>query len=163
MHENQIRELQREKDKPGHGAVGIVVEDEQFLVIRRSPQVRAPNMLCFAGGTVEPGESPEQTVVREMQEELNLTVNVHSHVWQSVTRWGTLLEWFLVHRDGDAEPVPNTAEVSEWMWLTAEQLLTHPDRLPSVPHFFVEWSKGTFDLPKRAGRPDPKWQHLTLE
>ncbi len=35
--------------KPRHGAVGIVVENGEFLVIRRSQFVRAPNMICFSG------------------------------------------------------------------------------------------------------------------
>ena len=84
--------------KPSHGAVAIVIENGKFLVIRRSATVRAPNMLCFAGGTIEQGETPEQTIVREMQEELGLQVTCERHVWQSKTSWGTQLEWMLVHR-----------------------------------------------------------------
>lgn len=143
--------------KPGHGAVAVLVENGEFLVIRRSPFVRAPNMLCFAGGTIEEGESPEEAIVREMEEELGLVVEVERQVFQSRTSWGTLLEWILVTRKPECEPVANTAEVSEWMWITANQLLERDDLLPSVPDFFVAWSAGELELPDRAGLPERKW------
>ncbi len=34
----------------------------------------------FPGGKIEPGETPEQALVREIQEELNMTVRVKQHV-----------------------------------------------------------------------------------
>ncbi len=146
--------------KPSHGAVAILVENGKFLVIRRSEKVRAPNMLCFAGGTIEPGETPEQTIVREMQEELGLDVICDRHVWQSKTSWGTLLEWMLVHRSQEQMPVPDPDEVSEWFWFSGEELLAHQDTLPSVPAFFVAWSKGAFQLPAEAGQPRQEWCEL---
>ncbi len=148
--------------KPGHGAVAIVVEDEKFLVIRRSATVRAPNMLCFAGGTIESGESPEQAVVRELQEELAIEAQAREHVWQSRTAWGTLLEWILVERAPHSEPAANPAEVAEWMWIGAADLLVRRDLLPSVPAFFVAWATGTITLPNRAGPADPAWRRLEL-
>ncbi len=146
--------------KPGHGAVAIVVEDGRFLVIRRSATVRAPNLLCFAGGTIEVGESPEQAIERELQEELSVVGSAIQHVWQSRTRWGTLLEWILVERDPGSHPQANPEEVSEWMWLSGAELLPRSDLLPSVPAFYVAWAKGEISLPQRAGDPDPSWKDL---
>ena len=147
-------------DKPGHGAVAVVVERERFLVIRRGPMVRAPNLLCFAGGTIESGETPEQAIVRELREELDLVATPIEHIWQSRTAWGTLLEWILVERDPSSSPRANPAEVAEWMWMSAEELLNHPDLLPSVPDFFAAWARGTLRLPDRAGAALPEWKTL---
>lgn len=146
-------------DKPRRGAVAIIVEDGKFLVIRRSELVRAPDLLCFAGGTIEIGETPHQAIERELIEELNLQGTALDHVWQSRTTWGTLLEWVLVERHPESEPVPNLAEVAEWMWLEPIHLLRHPKLLPSVPAFFAAWAKHEFKLPDRAGCPDPQWAH----
>ncbi|MEC8555801.1 MAG: NUDIX domain-containing protein [Planctomycetota bacterium] len=148
--------------KPGHGAVAIVVEDQKFLVIRRSTHVRAPNLLCFAGGTIERGETPEQAIVRELEEELHLMATPVRHVWQSRTAWGTLLEWVLVERNPESEPQPNPQEVAEYFWLEGEELLEHPDLLPSVPAFFKAWAAGHFSLPQDAGDPKVAWKDLTL-
>ncbi len=146
--------------KPRHGAVAIIVEEGRFLVIRRSQFVRAPNLLCFAGGTIEAGESPEQTIVRELREELALESQARQHVWQSRTAWGTLLEWILVERDAASQPVAYPQEVAEWMWLEPSELLEHPDLLPSVPAFFRAWAKAELQLPPRAGLAQPGWCQL---
>lgn len=122
--------------------------------------MRAPNQLCFAGGTIERGESPEIAVVRELHEELGLKSRAVEHVWQSTTAWGTLLEWVLVERHVDSQPIANPDEVAEWMWLSGAKLLEHPHLLPSVPAFFRAWALGDFQLPQRAGPPDPTWRAL---
>jgi 8-oxo-dGTP diphosphatase len=160
MDASQLNLLKQERTKPGHGAVAIIVEDQKFLVIRRSLKVRAPGLICFAGGTIETGESPFETIVRELDEELSLKGVAQEHVWQSRTAWGTLLEWLVVERRPDSTPVANPDEVAEWMWLESDELLQHPNLLPSVPAFFKAWASHSFTLPERAGQPNPLWQQL---
>jgi len=157
-----VERLKNEKRKPGHGAVAIIVEDEQFLVIKRSHKVRAPNLLCFAGGTIETGESPHETIVRELDEELGLVGVAKDHIWQSRTAWGTLLEWVLVERDHNSQPIANPEEVAEWMWIGADELLNHPKLLPSVPAFFRAWAHEEFSLPGRAGIANSAWRNIPL-
>ena len=147
--------------KPRHGAVGIIVENNEFLVIRRSQFVRAPNMLCFPGGTIEIGETPEQAVVRELCEELGLVVESPRLIWQSRTSWGTLLDWLVVERHPESSPQPNEREVAEFMWLEAPRLLERNDLLGSMPDFFGAWANEIFELPSRAGRADPNWKRLS--
>ncbi len=160
MKETLIQRLPEPGGIPRRGAVAVVVELERFLVIRRSARVRAPNLLCFAGGSIEPGETPEQAIVRELREELAMDAIPVGQIWNSCTQWGTRLEWILVDRVADSEPRANPQEVAEWMWMTAEQLLAHPMLLPSVPAFFRAWARGEFRLPSRAGSPDPDWEYL---
>jgi 8-oxo-dGTP diphosphatase len=152
-----VNATQPQNNKPGHGAVAVIVEEEKFLVIRRSAFVRAPHMLCFAGGTIEHGESPQEAIIRELQEELALEGIAKDHIWQSRTSWGTLLEWVLVERQPHSQPVANPREVAEWMWLGADELLQHPSLLPSVPAFFAAWASGRLELPSRAGVTNPAW------
>lgn len=152
----------RRPRKPGHGAVAVIVENEKFLVIRRSATVRAPNLLCFAGGTIEQDESPELAIVRELEEELSLKAEVERQIWQSRTGWGTLLEWILVLRDPRSEPIANPAEVGDWHWLSADDLLGKANLLPSVPAFFKAWADGAFELPEAAGTANPAWKELAV-
>ena len=144
--------------KPRHGAVGVVVEDGKFLVIRRSLTVKAPGLLCFPGGAIERGETPEQAVVRELEEELGLVSLSAQHLWHSRTSWGTLLEWLLVERHLESQPVPNPREVAEVMWYEPGSLLQQRDLLGSVPDFFAAWSLGHFKLPEAAGSPNSRWK-----
>jgi len=129
------------------GVVAIILRDNTFLVIRRSQQVAAPGLICFAGGGIEAGESPAEALIREMDEELSLDVRPVEQVWDSVTSWGTSLCWWTAEIAADAVPVPNPAEVAEVFWLSPEQLSEQAGLLPSMPQFLAAWRAGLFELP----------------
>lgn len=60
-------------------ARGIIIRDNKLLLIRRTRQNSEgdiDNWLSIPGGGLEPGETPEQGVVRELQEELGLIIKV---------------------------------------------------------------------------------------
>ena len=122
------------------------MEQSQFLVIRRSEFVRAPGLLCFPGGGVEANEDIESAIRRELAEELGLRIEVLQHVWTSVTRWGTKLEWLVCRRDPQSFPVPAPEEVAEVHWLSESDLRSRPDLLGSLPEFFLAKDAGEFDL-----------------
>lgn len=136
-------------DNGRHGVVAIVFENDKLLIIRRSPLVRAPNLLCLPGGGIEPGESLNEAMRREMLEELNLAVQVNEHLWTSVTRWGTRLEWMICSRVDETEPQPNPWEVSEYLWLTLEELRVRDDLLGSLPDFLAAIDRKEIDWPRR--------------
>jgi len=129
-----------------HGVVGVIREAGLYLVIRRSMKVRAPGLLCFPGGHIEQGETFEQAIVREMMEELHLPVVVQRHLWSSVTRWGTKLEWMHLTRNATDEPIPYLYEVSEVHWMHESELLGGLDVLGSVPDFFDALYQNTFQI-----------------
>jgi 8-oxo-dGTP diphosphatase len=134
------------KDAGRHAVVGIIQEEGQFLVIRRSQLVRAPGLICFPGGGIEPGEDFETAVLREFLEELHLPVRVHQHVWTTETRWGTRLEWLVCSRDATLEPRANPDEVAEVMWMGIEQLALRDDLLGSMPDFIEAVRAGSLRL-----------------
>lgn len=53
-------------------AIAILYRDRQFLLQLRDdrPQIRYPGQWAFFGGHLEAGESPEQAMQRELQEEI---------------------------------------------------------------------------------------------
>lgn len=134
-------------EKGRHAVVAVIIEQSQFLVIRRSKFVRAPGLLCFPGGGIEANEDFESAIRREMLEELFLPVEVTQHVWTSVTRWGTKLEWIVCKRNPECVPVPAPQEVAEVHWLTEPDLRSRSDLLGSIPEFFFAKDAGEFQLP----------------
>lgn len=129
-----------------HGVVGVVLNEGRFLVIRRSQFVRAPGLLCFPGGHIEAGESFEEAIRREMQEELELSISVRDHLWSSTTSWGTKLEWMLLDTLPPAQPRPNPREVAEVLWMNQDELLAGKDVLGSVFDFFNAIQSGQFSI-----------------
>ena len=62
-------------DSPIVGVAAVVIEDDRVVLVRRgSPP--AYGEWSLPGGAVEPGETLEQAVVREVKEEIGLEVEV---------------------------------------------------------------------------------------
>lgn len=57
-------------------AIGLIWFEDTLVVGRRAPGTPLAGYHEFPGGKCEPGETPEQTVVRECQEEAGLSVVV---------------------------------------------------------------------------------------
>jgi 8-oxo-dGTP diphosphatase len=133
-------------DETRHAVAVVVVENDQFLVIRRSQHVRAPGKACFPGGHIESGETEPCAVEREMLEELSIACEPQRVVWRSRTSWGTNVAWWLARRTDDRPPKADPAEVEEVMWLSAQEMLAHPDLLESNQHFLELLDRGEIEL-----------------
>jgi mutator protein MutT len=57
-------------------AAGIILRGPYILIARRLADAHLGGLWEFPGGTLEPGETLEECLVREIREELNLTVRV---------------------------------------------------------------------------------------
>ncbi len=131
---------------PRRGAVAVICREQRLLVIRRSQQVEAPGTYCFPGGAIESGETPEEAVCRELQEELGVRVQPLRLLWQSVTAWSVELSWWLTELDASAQVQPNPAEVEQVLWLTPDQMRQLPALLQSNWRFLDAWQRGEFRL-----------------
>jgi 8-oxo-dGTP diphosphatase len=60
----------------------IIVEHGQVLIAQRPPGGRHPGEWEFPGGKIEPGETPEQCLARELDEELAVKVRVGKRLAQ---------------------------------------------------------------------------------
>lgn len=98
--------------------VAVLRRDDQVLVIRRAAGVSTPGYWTLPSGRIEPGEQQPDTVVREMREELGVTVRPLAKVWECRTDTGDfLLHWWTAHIDDDEFRV-EPAEVAEARWVT---------------------------------------------
>ncbi len=128
------------------GAVAVIVRENKLLIIRRSQHVVAPGMYCFPGGGIEPGETQQQAVIRELQEELGCTVEPRRWLWESVSPWRVHLAWWLADLDPAANVMPNPAEVESAHWFTLDELAKLPDQLESNYRFLEAVARGEITL-----------------
>ncbi len=133
------------------GVVAVIVRGERFLVIRRSQHVRAPGMYCFPGGGIEPGETEEQAMVRELAEELAVMARPIRRLTESVTPWQVHLAWWLAEIDAGAELVAQPHEVESFHWLTAAEIRELPNLLASNVEFLEAWGNGWVEEERERG------------
>jgi 8-oxo-dGTP diphosphatase len=128
------------------GVVAVVNRNGRLLVIRRSQQVVAPGAICFPGGGIEAGESETDALVREVREELGVTVTPLKRLWQSVTPWNVDLAWWSAELDRAASLTLNVAEVESIHWLAPEEILAASELLTSNRDFLQAIVRGEIVL-----------------
>lgn len=101
---------------------GILERDGRVLIARRKPGRHMGRKWEFPGGKIEPGETPEQSLARELQEELG----VRAHVGEFLCRAsyegdGVSLE-LLVYRVREFDGTPALREHDELRWVMPAEL-----------------------------------------
>ena len=136
-----------ERSAVREGVVGVILDTEgRFLVIERSQFVRAPGKLCFPGGGVEPGETQQEAVIRELQEELALVVRPIRKVWENQTRSGIVLHWWRVEVESTQPPRPSPEEVASYSWLRLRAFQAMPNALETNLDFLKALDAGEIQL-----------------
>ena len=104
----------------------LIRRDGTYLVAQRMADDAYGSLWEFPGGKIESGETPQQALRREMNEELGIDVEVGNRVVayddeSDVLRINvTLYECSILH----GEPVP--LECSDVCWLTLDQIADKP-------------------------------------
>ena len=124
-------------------SAGIIMQNGQVLVGQRRKGDRHSLKWEFPGGKVEHGETPQQALVRELQEELSIAAKVGSelaryeHDYPSGSRVHLL---FFAVSEYDGEPKGRVFEQICWIDLTA---------LPGL-----DFLEGDIDFVRRLARGD---------
>ena len=81
--EKQLRLPMRRKKKPiPHYSIvaAAIRKNGRYLLGKRPPESMLGGLWEFPGGKVEDGETHEEALMRELQEELAIEIKVHSHL-----------------------------------------------------------------------------------
>lgn len=102
----------------------IIQQNGRILVARRKPEAHMGGYWEFPGGKIEPGESPEQCLHRELKEELNIDSKIGLFFGESCYDYGTkeirLLCYFVDYLGGTF----TLSDHDTIRWLPAHQLLS---------------------------------------
>lgn len=103
--------------------VAALIWDQNKFMICQRPANKARGMLWeFVGGKVEPGETEEQALIRECQEELAITLSVGDvfmevdHVYPDLTIHLTLFNAAI------ASGTPQKLEHNDIRWITVDEI-----------------------------------------
>lgn len=103
---------------------GVVHDGTRLLMTQRPPGGALGLQWEFPGGKLEPGESPEAALVREIREELGVgcapgeTMAVHTHDYAH----GVRVELTFVRCTLDSFDFTPNAAVHAWRWQTPEEI-----------------------------------------
>lgn len=114
---------------------GVLTQpDGRVLVCRRAPDRSAAGQWEFPGGKLEPGESAEEALRRELQEELGVDAVVGGLINRTVTRVDSLDIDLATYRVPWVGPGPTSStDHDELRWLSPTDLSSLRWATPDLP------------------------------
>ncbi|WP_340677400.1 NUDIX domain-containing protein [Paraglaciecola sp.] len=107
---------------------GFIFYQDKLLLVKRGQQP-CLGMLDLPGGFVDPNESNEQALIRELQEELQLRVDslqymfsFPNHYCYKEVSYPTLDSFFMIKLDALPELTIQQAELSGYCWLEPSEI-----------------------------------------
>lgn len=103
--------------------VAALIWDNDKLMICQRPAHKARGLLWeFVGGKVEPGETKEQALIRECQEELAITLSVGDVFMDVVHEYPDINVHLTLFNATIEEGVPQRLEHNDIKWITTEEI-----------------------------------------
>ena len=100
----------------------LIWDGERFLACQR-PEHKARGLLWeFVGGKVEPGETPEEALIRECREELAVRLSVQDIFMDVVHEYPDLTVHLTLFNAVIAEGVPQMLEHNDIRWITPAEI-----------------------------------------
>lgn len=103
----------------------VIEREDKILIAQREEGDRAEFKWEFPGGKIEEGESPEECIVREIREELDMDIEVvelfdviyHKYPEKNIL----LIVYKCNHRNG----LPKALECNDFTWINREELVRY--------------------------------------
>jgi len=115
---------------------GVVRCGDKILIARRAPEKHLAGYWEFPGGKIEPGETPQQSLERELLEEFGLNVEVASYIASQVFHYDEksieLHAWFATAID----PCGPSDSHDKVVWITVAELKNY--RLAPADEFIIK-------------------------
>ncbi len=100
----------------------LIWDGDKFMICQR-PAHKARGLLWeFVGGKVEPGETKEQALIRECQEELAITLKVGEVFMDVVHEYPDLTVHLTLFYARIAEGVPQKLEHNDIRWIAVDEI-----------------------------------------
>lgn len=100
----------------------LIWDKDKFMICQR-PTHKARGLLWeFVGGKVEPGETKEQALIRECQEELAVTLSIGDAFMDVVHEYPDLTVHLTLFNAAILEGIPKKLEHNDIKWITPSEI-----------------------------------------
>ena len=100
----------------------LIWQGEKFMICQRPAHKPAGLLWEFVGGKVEVGETKEQALIRECQEELDITVSVGDAFMDVVHEYPDITVHLTLFHATVAKGTPKKIEHNDIQWITPSEI-----------------------------------------
>ena len=99
-----------------------IIKEDKVLVMQRSNQMTLPGMWEFPGGKVEANETEQEALIREIKEELSVTINILDYINEASYDYDFGTVQLKVYTAEIISGQIALEEHSDGKWVTADEL-----------------------------------------
>lgn len=111
----------------------VIIKDEKILICQRSLSDKLSGKWEFPGGKIEEGELPEECLIREIKEELDIHIEVGEKLGESIHNYSygsiNLITYLATWRSGDIKLNVH----NDYKWVTKEEIEKYDFAEADVP------------------------------
>lgn len=100
----------------------LIWDKDKFMICQRPAHKARALLQEFVGGKVEPGETKEQALIRECQEELAITLSVGDVFMDVVHKYPNITVHLTLFNATIAQGVPQKLEQNDIKWITPNEI-----------------------------------------
>ena len=112
----------------------ILEKEDKILIAKKREGKPLAGMWEFPGGKIEKGETPEESLIRELEEEMDIKIKVKEYVGESIYDYGDgkviSLKGFTAEIiEGDIK----LTDHDEYKWVTLEEICNYRIAPADIP------------------------------
>ena len=108
----------------------LIWDNDRFLICQRPANKARALLWEFVGGKVEPGESPQEALIRECREELDIEVTVDDMFMDVTHEYPDITVHLTLFNSRIAAGKPKMLEHHDIRWITVDEI-DHFDFCPA--------------------------------
>ena len=118
----------------------LIWDNDKFMICQRPANKARALLWEFVGGKVEPGETKEQALIRECQEELAITLNVGDIFMDVIHEYPDINVHLTLFNATISDGVPKLIEHNDIQWITVSEISNY-NFCPADEEILEELSK----------------------
>ena len=100
----------------------LIWDKDRFMICQRPSTKSCALLWEFVGGKVEPGETKEEALIRECQEELGITLSVGEEFIDVIHEYPDITVHLTLFNAVIAEGLPQKLEHNDIKWITPSEI-----------------------------------------
>ena len=100
----------------------LIWDNDKFMICQRPAHKARALLWEFVGGKVEPGETKEQALIRECQEELAITLSLGDVFMDVVHEYPDITVHLTLFNATISKGIPQKLEHNDIKWITVEEI-----------------------------------------
>lgn len=104
---------------------GILKKDDKILIARKKEGKSLAGYWEFPGGKIEEGETPQESLIRELMEEMRIKVKVNEYVGESIYDYGNIVISLKGYLAEILEGEITLTDHDKYEWVTLEEVCSY--------------------------------------